>query len=170
MKLKFCFSLLGFKTRQVPKVCHILITITRRRLFSRFSALLISCPVAFIIGQLSAARVVGRAGAEGGTRSRHSGTTLLKTATDGRHHPDGGEVERRGPFLPLPLFAPTIISSEWDQERAFLFRFRLFQMYCCGAASLRFQLAIAHEPHFVITSAGFAFTFLLTPRLSRHEL
>lgn len=88
-----------------------------------------------------------------------------------------GEVERRGPFLPLPPFAPTMITSKWDEEKDFLFRFCLFQRYYHCTTWLLYRSDFnSHCPptdsigSSNLISTGFLFLYFFLPRLSRYEL
>lgn len=146
------FFLLGIKTWRVPKVCHILITITRQfslschRLFSRFCALLISCPGAFIIGQLSSARVVGWGAREPTQCHNFAHNTHRRMSPSG---PQWVNWSAEAHFYLCHCLPCAMIASKWDEERPSLFRFLAFFKFIITArpspvaVSLRFQLTIS---------------------------
>lgn len=159
----------------MPKVCHILITITRQFSLAPPSLFSLPCSFNFLPGCLHhRSAVSGASRGLGGTVaqlcSQHPPTDVTSWATV-------GEVERRGPFLPLPLFAPTMIMSKWDEEKAFLFRFRLFQMYyhCTTWLPHRSEFNSQSPPtdsilsSILISTFFFFFSFFLL-RLSWYEL
>lgn len=163
----------------MPKVCHILITITRQFSLAPPSLFSPLCSFNFLPGCLHhRSAVSGASRGLGGTRSDTVAQLCSqRPPTDVTIWATVGEVERRGPFLPLPLFAPAMIASKWDEEKAFLFRFCLSQIYyhCTTWLPYRSDFNSQSPPRdgvssSILISTGFLFRSFFLLRLSRYEL